>query len=93
MGGYGVLGRGGGGGIKWVMVWVMFVDSSINMGMEGLKMMVGEMVKEKEKGVGYWMESLLWNGGRVVGYVLGLIFGWVGMRNRGGEGVIGDWVM
>ena len=40
------------------LVSLMFLDTSINMAMQPFKMMVGDMVNEKQKGLAYSIQSL-----------------------------------
>ena len=49
---------------------LMFLDTSINIAMQPFKMMVGDMVNEKQKGLAYSIQSFLCNAGSVVGYLL-----------------------
>lgn len=51
------------------LVMLMFLDTSINMAMQPFKMLVGDMVNEKQKGLAYSIQSFLCNAGSVVGYV------------------------
>ena len=49
------------------LVSLMFLDTSINMAMQPFKMMVGDMVNEKQKGLAYSIQSFLCNAGSLVG--------------------------
>lgn len=49
---------------------LMFLDTSINMAMQPFKMMVGDLVNERQKTRAYSIQSLLVNAGQVVGCVL-----------------------
>jgi len=51
------------------LVMLMFLDTSINMAMQPFKMLVGDMVNERQKGLAYSIQSFLCNAGSVVGYV------------------------
>ena len=46
------------------LVSLMFLDTSINMAMQPFKMMVGDMVNEKQKGLAYSIQSFLCNAGK-----------------------------
>ena len=48
-------------------VSLTFLDTSINMAMQPFKMMVGDMVNEKQKGLAYSIQSFLCNAGSLVG--------------------------
>lgn len=51
------------------LVMLMLLDTSINMAMQPFKMLVGDMVNEKQKGFAYSIQSFLCNAGSVVGYI------------------------
>lgn len=55
---------------------LMLLDTSINMAMQPFKMLVGDMVNEKQKGLAYSMQSFLCNAGSVVGYVAPFVLAW-----------------
>lgn len=60
---------------------LMFLDTSINVAMQPFKMMVGDMVNEKQKGLAYSIQSFLCNAGSLVGYLFPFIFTWIGISN------------
>ncbi|MDR0894691.1 MAG: MFS transporter [Prevotellaceae bacterium] len=70
------------------LVSLMFLDTSINMAMQPFKMMVGDMVNEKQKGLAYSIQSFLCNAGSLVGYLFPFVFAWIGITNTAPEGVI-----
>lgn len=72
---------------------LMFLDTSINMAMQPFKMMVGDMVNEKQKGLAYSIQSFLCNAGSLVGYLFPFIFAWIGIQNTAAQGVIPDSVI
>lgn len=72
---------------------LMLLDTSINMAMQPFKMMVGDMVNEKQKGLAYSIQSFLCNAGSLVGYLFPFIFTWVGISNIAPQGVIPDSVI
>ena len=72
---------------------LMFLDTSINMAMQPFKMMVGDMVNEKQKGLAYSIQSFLCNAGSLVGYLFPFFFAWIGIRNTAPQGVIPDSVI
>ena len=72
---------------------LMFLDTSINMAMQPFKMMVGDMVNEKQKGLAYSIQSFLCNAGSLVGYLFPFLFAWVGLKNTAAQGVIPDTVI
>ena len=67
---------------------LMFLDTSINVAMQPFKMMVGDMVNEKQKTQAYSIQSFLCNLGSVVGYLFPYIFTFLGVQNVAPEGVI-----
>lgn len=67
---------------------LMLLDTSINMAMQPFKMLVGDMVNERQKGLAYSIQSFLCNAGSIVGYVFPFILTWIGFRNTAAAGVI-----
>lgn len=67
---------------------LMLLDTSINMAMQPFKMLVGDMVNEKQKGKAYSIQSFLCNAGSIVGYVFPFFLTWIGLKNTAAEGVI-----
>ena len=72
---------------------LMLLDTSINMAMQPFKMMVGDMVNEKQKAKAYSIQSFLCNAGSVVGFVFPFFFTWIGLKNVAPEGVLPDSVI
>ena len=70
------------------LIALMLLDTSINMAMQPFKMLVGDMVNEKQKGLAYSIQSFLCNAGSVVGYIFPLVLGWIGLRNTAPSGVV-----
>lgn len=62
--------------IVFGLVMLMFLDTSINMAMQPFKMLVGDFVNEKQKGLAYSIQSFLCNAGSVVGYVTPFVLAW-----------------
>ncbi len=60
---------------------LMMLDTSINMAMQPFKMLVGDMVNEKQKGLAYSIQSFLCNAGSIIGYVFPFLFAWIGISN------------
>ncbi len=75
------------------LVSLMFLDTAINMAMQPFKMLVGDMVNEKQKGLAYSIQSFLVNGGSLVGYLLPLLFTAIGIANVAAPGMIPDSVI
>ena len=75
------------------LVALMLLDTSLNMAMQPFKMMVGDMVNEKQKGKAYSIQSFLCNAGSVVGFIFPFFFTWIGVRNVAPKGVVPDSVI
>lgn len=58
------------------LIMLMLLDTSINMAMQPFKMLVGDMVNERQKGKAYSIQSFLCNAGSVVGYVAPFVLAW-----------------
>ncbi len=72
----GSLGLGISSAIIFGLIMLMLLDTSINMAMQPFKMLVGDMVNEKQKGLAYSIQSFLCNAGSVVGYVAPFVLAW-----------------
>ena len=72
----GSLGLGISQAIIFGLIMLMLLDTSINMAMQPFKMLVGDMVNEKQKGLAYSIQSFLCNAGSVVGYVAPFVLAW-----------------
>ena len=79
--------------ILFGLVSLMMLDTSINMAMQPFKMLVGDMVNEKQKGLAYSIQSFLCNAGSVVGYIFPILFMWFGIKNTAPAGVVPDTVI
>ena len=75
------------------LVSLMFLDTSINMAMQPFKMLVGDMVNEKQKSLAYSIQSFLCNSGSLIGYVFPFFFTALGISNEAPKGVIPDSVI
>ena len=72
---------------------LMFLDTSINVAMQPFKMMVGDMVNEKQKSLAYSIQSFLCNAGSLVGYIFPFVLTFIGISNIAPEGVVPDTVI
>ena len=86
----GSFGFGVGAAMIFGLISLMFLDTSINMAMQPFKMMVGDMVNEKQKGLAYSIQSFLCNAGSLVGYLFPFIFTAIGIASIAPEGEIPD---
>lgn len=89
----GSLGLTVGAAMIFGLVALMFLDTSINMAMQPFKMLVGDMVNEKQKTLAYSIQSFLCNAGSLVGYVFPFFFTFLGIANTAPEGVVPDSVI
>ena len=89
----GSLGLAVGAAMIFGLVALMFLDTSINMAMQPFKMLVGDMVNEKQKAKAYSIQSFLCNAGSVVGFVFPFFFTWIGVKNYAEKGVVPDSVI
>lgn len=75
------------------LIALMLLDTSINMAMQPFKMLVGDEVNEKQKGLAYSIQSFLCNAGSLVGYVFPFFFTYIGIKNSAPNGVVPDSVI
>lgn len=75
------------------LISLMFLDTSINMAMQPFKMLVGDEVNEKQKGLAYSIQSFLCNAGSLVGYVFPYLLTAIGISIEAPKGVIPDSVI
>ncbi len=83
----GSLGLSVSSAIIFGLVMLMFLDTSINMAMQPFKMLVGDFVNEKQKGLAYSIQSFLCNAGSVVGYVCPIVLAMF-MSNTAADGEV-----
>ena len=81
------------GALVFGLISLMFLDTSINMAMQPFKMLVGDMVNEKQKALAYSIQSFLCNAGSLVGYVFPFLFTFLGISNVAAKGVVPDSVI
>ena len=75
------------------VIALMFLDTSINMAMQPFKMLVGDMVNERQKSLAYSIQSFLCNAGSLVGFVAPFVLAYVGISNVADKGVVPDSVI
>ena len=75
------------------LVMLMLLDTSRKRAMQPFKMMVGDMVNQKQKGKAYSIQSFLCNAGSVVGFLFPFFLAWIGLKNVAPEGVVPDTVI
>ena len=76
------------GAMIFGFIALMFLDTSINMAMQPFKMLVGDQVNEKQKGLAYSIQSFLCNAGSLVGYLAPIILTMIGVANIAPAGEI-----
>ncbi len=89
----GSLGMTVGTAMVFGLVALMFLDTSINMAMQPFKMLVGDMVNERQKSLAYSIQSFLCNSGSLVGYLFPFLFTAVGIANEAPKGMVPDSVI
>ncbi|PAZ23290.1 MFS transporter, partial [Escherichia coli] len=72
---------------------LMLLDTSINIAMQPFKMMVGDMVNEKQKKIAFSIQSFLCNAGSLIGYLFPFIFSFLGVSNVAPVGEVPDSVI
>ena len=80
------------GAMLFGLIGLMFLDTSLNMAMQPFKMLVGDMVNEKQKTTAYSIQSFLCNAGSVIGFVFPFLFAAIGLSNVAPKGVVPDTV-
>ena len=89
----GSFGMAVGAALIFGLIALMLLDTSINMAMQPFKMLVGDMVNEKQKAKAYSIQSFLCNAGSVVGFLFPFAFTAIGLSNVAPEGVVPDSVI
>lgn len=79
-----------GGAMIFGFVALMFLDTSINIAMQPFKMLVGDQVNERQKGLAYSIQSFLCNAGSLVGYLAPIILTAIGVSNLAPAGQVPD---
>lgn len=80
------------GAMTFGFIALMFLDTSINTAMQPFKMLVGDMVNEKQKGLAYSIQSFLCNAGSLVGYLAPITLTAIGISNLAPAGQVPDTV-
>ena len=79
-----------GGAMIFGFIALMFLDTSINMAMQPFKMLVGDQVNERQKGLAYSIQSFLCNAGSLVGYLAPITLTAIGVSNLAPAGQVPD---
>ncbi len=86
----GSFGLSVGGAMIFGFIALMFLDTSINMAMQSFKMLVGDQVNERQKGLAYSIQSFLCNAGSLVGYLAPITLTAIGVSNLAPTGQVPD---
>lgn len=86
----GSFGLSVGGAMIFGFIALMFLDTSINMAMQPFKMLVGDQVNERQKGLAYSIQSFLCNAGSLVGYFAPITLTAIGVSNLAPTGQVPD---
>lgn len=60
---------------------LLFMDCAFNVSMQPFRSLVGDMVNDKQRNLGYSTQSFLTNVGAVVGSFLPFVLTWIGIQN------------
>ncbi|GIZ14166.1 MFS transporter [Capnocytophaga catalasegens] len=75
------------------LIALIILDTAVNMAMQPFKMMVGDMVNEKQKKLAYSVQSFVSNAGNFIGFLFPIFFTWIGIQNTAPDGVVPDSVI
>ena len=76
------------GAMAFGFIALMYLDTSINMAMQPFKMLVGDQVNERQKGLAYSIQSFLCNAGSLVGYLAPITLTAIGIANIAPSGEV-----
>ncbi|OFY11485.1 MAG: MFS transporter [Bacteroidetes bacterium GWE2_42_24] len=65
---------------------LLFMDTSFNVTMQPFRALVGDMVNEDQRNLGYSVQSFLINTGAVIGSLLPFLLTWLGVANTPADG-------
>ncbi|WP_282803769.1 SLC45 family MFS transporter [Secundilactobacillus kimchicus] len=74
-------------------ITILFMDVSSNVAMQPFKMMVGDMVNEKQKGFGYAIQSFASNAGALLASLFPFLLTVIGIANTATKGKVPDSVV
>lgn len=60
---------------------LLFMDTSFNVTMQPFRALVGDMVNDEQRNIGYSVQSFLINAGAVIGSLLPFLLTWLGVSN------------
>ncbi len=65
---------------------LLFMDTSFNVTMQPFRALVGDMVSDEQRNIGYSIQSFLINTGAVIGSILPFVLAWLGVANEPAAG-------
>lgn len=65
---------------------LLLMDTSFNVTMQPFRSLVGDMVSEEQRNIGFSTQAFLINAGAVVGSILPFLLTWIGVSNVPNEG-------
>lgn len=65
---------------------LLFMDTAFNITMQPFRALVGDMVSDEQRNLGYSIQSFLINTGAVVGSLLPFVLNWLGVANTPSNG-------
>lgn len=65
---------------------LLLMDTSFNVTMQPFRSLVGDMVSEEQRNIGFSIQAFLINAGAIVGSLLPFILTWIGVSNEPGAG-------
>ncbi|MDO4230341.1 MAG: MFS transporter [Capnocytophaga sp.] len=75
------------------LIALMLLDTAINVAMQPFKMLVGDMVNEKQKKLAFSVQSFVCNAGNFIGFLFPIFFTFIGIQNEAPKGVVPDSVI
>ena len=79
--------------MTFALFTLMLMDTSINMAMQPFKMLVGDMVNQRQKAKAYSIQSLLSNAGSLVGFLFPFFLAAIGIANTAPLGEVPNTVV
>ena len=76
------------GAMAFGFIALMFLDTSINMAMQPFKLLVGDQVNERQKGLAYSIQTFLCKAGSLVGYLAPITLTAIGIANIAPSGEV-----
>ncbi len=81
------------GAMIFGLIALVLLGTSLDTSMQPFKLLVGDMVNEKQKAKAFAMQSFLCNAGEVVGYIFPFLLTFFGVENVAEKGTIPDSVI